>query len=338
MLKISIVVAAYNVEKYINRCIDSILNQTYKNIQIILVNDCSTDRTKDICQEYTEKDERVILVNKQINEGLSEARNSGIKEAIGDYLTFVDGDDFLDSHTIEICVKNIESTNADEVVFGSCFDKKNGRSINMDIISSKEFFTGSNDLKIYFNEAIGSLPNCKSDRNIGITPWGRVYKTKILLDNNLKFISERKYIYEDLTFFLLSSPHINSVQIITQPLYHYCENDSSLTQKYDEERFSKVKRMYEYIKETYYSEIFDQEETILRFKRQMLSYIRLSIIQLANNSKDISLIKKICLDEFTREILKDYPIRKLPLKQRVFTYLLEKRKSILLYYICHYNK
>lgn len=336
-MKISLIVAAYNVEKYIERCINSLIGQSYSDLEIVLVNDCSTDKTLDICKEYEKKDPRIVVVDKKVNQGLSEARNSGIDVASGEYLTFVDGDDFLEENTIGNCVDKLLKLNADELVFGSCFDRSNGESYKMDIISSKEFYSGQEDMKLYFNEAIGSLPSSKSDRNIGITPWGRIYKKSIIDKFNLRFISERELIYEDLTFFLISTKYFFTVSIINEPFYHYCENQGSLTQKCDLERFDKVKKMYLYIKKQYKEEIFENTETLLRFKRQMISYIRLSVMQLAQSRSGGSHIKAICNDSFTKEVLENYPINRLPLKQRIFAYLLDRKLGKLLYIVCKCN-
>lgn len=335
-MKISIVIAAYNVEKYIDRCINSMLAQSYSEIEIIIVNDKSTDATRHICERFCEKDKRIKLINKNQNEGLSAARNDGIDIATGDFITFVDGDDFIEPDTIEQCVKKIQENDVDEIVFGSCFDRRDGTSYAMDIISSTNLYRGKEGMKCYFNEALGSMPYEKNDRNIGITPWGRVYRKEIIDKNHLRFISERKLIYEDLMFLLSSTPYIKSVLIINKPLYHYCENIGSLTQKCDLNRFEKIKTMYNFIKKNYAGVIFQEKETLLRFKRLMLSYIRLSVMQIAKEKSNIGLIKKICVDEFTKEILDQYPIKKLPLKQRVFTYLLDREYVDVLQLICKF--
>ena len=94
-MKISIIVPIYNVEKYLERCINSLINQTYKNIEIILVNDGSTDNSLIICEKYKNIDSRIILVNKE-NGGLSDARNVGIDNSSGNYITFIDSDDYID--------------------------------------------------------------------------------------------------------------------------------------------------------------------------------------------------------------------------------------------------
>lgn len=334
--KVSIVVAAYNVEKYIDRCVNSLLNQIYSNIEVIIVNDASKDRTLEICKGFEKRDQRIIVVDKKENEGLSEARNSGLEIATGEYVTFVDGDDFLDERTIEECIAKLIEIDADELVFGSYFDRKDGTSIAMRIQSSQKYYSGLDEMKIYFGECLGSLPSSKSDRDIGITPWGRIYKSDVLKKNKLRFISERKYIYEDLTFFLLSTAHINSVIVYDKQFYHYCENEGSLTQRCDLQRYNKVKYMYKYIKENYSEAIFNDSQILLRFKRLMLSYIRLSIMQVAKVSNGKDLIKHICKDEFTLEILKDYPIAKLPFKQKIIAFLIRHKMIMSIRMICKF--
>lgn len=113
MLKISVIIPIYNVEQYLNECIDSVINQTYKNLEIILVDDGSKDLSGEICDTYIEKDERIIVIHKE-NGGLSDARNTGIKRATGDYLCFLDSDDFWeDSEAIERLAERISITNPD---------------------------------------------------------------------------------------------------------------------------------------------------------------------------------------------------------------------------------
>ena len=110
--KVSVIVAAYNIEKYIARCLDSILNQTYKNLEIIVVNDGSSDNTGEIIDKYSEKDIRIKVIHKE-NSGVSSARNKGLDMSTGDYIGFVDGDDTLETDMYELLVSNAIKNNAD---------------------------------------------------------------------------------------------------------------------------------------------------------------------------------------------------------------------------------
>ena len=111
-MKISVIVPVYNVENYLTRCVDSILSQTYKNIEILLIDDGSTDASGDICNEYCREDSRVSVVH-QRNGGLASARNAGIDISTGEYLTFIDSDDYVSSYYIENLVNAIKKFNAD---------------------------------------------------------------------------------------------------------------------------------------------------------------------------------------------------------------------------------
>ena len=117
MEKISIVVPIYNVEKYVKKCIESLIKQTYKNIEIILVDDGSTDSSAEIIDEYANKDSRIIAIH-QKNKGVSSARNTGLKAARGEYIGFVDPDDYVDCQMYEVMVNKLQASLADLVVCG----------------------------------------------------------------------------------------------------------------------------------------------------------------------------------------------------------------------------
>lgn len=120
MNKISVIVPIYNVEKYLPTCLNSIINQTYKNLEILLINDGSSDNSGEICENYAKMDNRIHVFHKR-NEGVSSARNLGIDLSVGDFISFVDPDDFLDLNLYEIVISNMEKYNADIICF-NCYD------------------------------------------------------------------------------------------------------------------------------------------------------------------------------------------------------------------------
>ena len=130
---ISIVLPIYNVENYIEKCMESVLNQTYKNIEIILVDDGSPDNCPIICDQYVKEDNRVKVVHKE-NGGLSDARNAGIKVANGDYITFIDSDDYVDKDYVEFLYNTIEETDADIAIGGHRVIYDSGKIIEMELI------------------------------------------------------------------------------------------------------------------------------------------------------------------------------------------------------------
>ena len=179
-VKISIIIPVYNVEKYIKQCLYSVITQTFKDIEIIVVNDGSTDNSLKILQEFAQKDKRIIIVDKK-NEGASSARNIGIEKSQGKYIYFIDSDDWIENDAIEILYKNCSE---EDIVYSNlCQYNENTKKIKQEKI---KFFTNKGEGK-YF------LINGE-----GVGPCNKLYKLSFLKENNLKFLEN--IIYEDLEF------------------------------------------------------------------------------------------------------------------------------------------
>ena len=207
--KISIIVPVYNAQKYLKRCIDSILNQTYENIQLILVNDGSTDGSLDICKESC-VDSRVSVIDKK-NEGVSSARNCGIDLACGEYIAFVDADDALNKDYINKLYKKCTQYDADIAICGYI---KNGKECLVNRKKSDEIL----DFK--------ELGRCIiSDKSIGVMPWGKLFKREII--GSIRFLQGR--IYEDDLFCFQVYSNCHKVVKINEPLYYYSENENGIT-------------------------------------------------------------------------------------------------------------
>ena len=146
--KISVIVPIYNVEKYLNQCIDSIINQTYKNIEIILVDDCSKDNSGKIADEYAKKDTRIKVLHKE-NGGLSSARNAGMNIATGEYLMFVDSDDYLFENSCQVLFEKIEKETADYVIGNYINCNENGTLWKTPIFNNEKYKSFKLDIKDY---------------------------------------------------------------------------------------------------------------------------------------------------------------------------------------------
>lgn len=167
---ISVIVPVYNVEKYLYKCIDSILGQTYKELEIILVDDGSTDNSGVICDKYEKKDNRIKVIHKK-NGGLSDARNCGLDNAIGEYIAFLDSDDWVDFKYIEILYENLRDYNADISI---C----NFRRVH----DEKELLNNHNNIILYNNiEALQQIYTNKSVQ--AIVAWNKLYKKSIFKKN-----------------------------------------------------------------------------------------------------------------------------------------------------------
>ena len=211
--KISIIVPIYNVDKYLRRCLDSIINQTYKNIEIILVNDGSKDDSLKICKEYKKKDKRVVLID-QKNAGLSMSRNNGIDIATGDYIGFIDSDDVISIYMYEYLLKSIKESNSD---ISLCPFK----AFNNDIVFSNDY----NNISIEKDEVIKEL---LIDRKISSHACDKLYKKKLF--NNIRFPKGKKY--EDIPVIYKLFLKAKNISFVDTPLYGYYLRDDSITGNY----------------------------------------------------------------------------------------------------------
>lgn len=228
--KVSVVVPIYNVEPYLVMCLESLLNQTLKEIEIILVDDGSPDNCPQICDEYAQRDSRIKVIHKK-NAGLGMARNSGIEIATGKYIAFLDSDDYVDSNMYEILYNKIETSHS-ELVF--CNNRKNlGHNKFIDIIEfDKERCFEGNDIMDLCLGTIASPPGVKKERLISFCSWKAIYINEIIQNKNIRFVSEREYASEDLPFLLLYFKECKKIVFIPDVLYTYTVNNvNSLTKQ-----------------------------------------------------------------------------------------------------------
>lgn len=214
MPKISIIVPVYNVKKYLSKCLDSLINQTLKDIEIICVNDGSTDNSLDILNEYAKKDERIVVINKE-NSGPGASRNLGIEKARGGYILFVDADDWIEKRTCEICYKRVKKYQVDMLSF--CVNKVQGNKI------SPIYYYDIKDEKIISWKDI-------SDKvfKSPFHSWHYFMKRDFLIKNNIKY-PEEIFWCEDVPFVLSCWLKVNDVCFIPDRLYNYVQQQSSIT-------------------------------------------------------------------------------------------------------------
>lgn len=224
MIKISIIIPVYNVEKYLATCLDSVINQTYKNLEILLIDDGSTDSSGLICEQYSKKDTRIKTIHKK-NGGLSDARNVGISYASGDYISFIDSDDFIDINTFTILDQYIKQYNADIITF-NYYDY-----YNKDKISPHLLF---NNLKFYSQQEFHSTftKDLFNKYEMNVTAWNKVYKRKIF--NNIKFPYGK--LFEDTFSAIYILNQCNNILVIPYTLYYYRRRSDSIIGKHIQEK------------------------------------------------------------------------------------------------------
>lgn len=212
MKKISVIVPIYNVEKYLAKCIESIIHQTYSELEIILVNDGSTDRCGKICDEYKEKDSRIQVIHKK-NGGLSDARNVGIEIASGDYVVCIDSDDYVDLDMFEYCLTELESIDADIVVCGTKIDFEDGATKikcnkNKEVLSTKE-----------------ALIKLNSFSSFDMSVCNKIFKKEIV--NGILFPVGKKS--EDYFVMFQYFNRANRILILPEAKYHYFQRANSIS-------------------------------------------------------------------------------------------------------------
>ncbi|MDE5558708.1 MAG: glycosyltransferase [Ruminococcus sp.] len=213
--KISVIIPVYRVEKYIARCLDSVINNTYQNIEIVCVNDGSPDDSLRILNAYAERDSRIVVVS-QNNGGLSSARNTGIKHSTGEYVTFIDSDDWIHPNYFEILIDSIRKEMADVAICG--FDQVEQYSNSFIVYDQKSY------AKQVFNISIDELMHDKKFKMFKVYACGVLYrKAKII-----HFFPEDVKVIEDNIFNLINLPQYKKACIINLPIYFYYFNSNSI--------------------------------------------------------------------------------------------------------------
>lgn len=238
---VSVVLPIYNVEKYLDRCVNSIINQTYKNLEIILVDDGSPDNCPTMCEEWKKRDERIKAVHKP-NAGLGMARNTGIENATGDYICFIDSDDFIDADTIETCVGRLILDKTDIAIYGYKSIGKDGTINNQAIPHCpKNLYRSKEVQEIFLPQLISPI---KGDWGIMMSSCCCLYNMKLINNTSFRFVSEREIISEDVYSLLKLYKKVESVSVINRSFYNYCLNETSLTHTYRKDRYEKIKYFY----------------------------------------------------------------------------------------------
>ncbi|MBU3111067.1 glycosyltransferase family 2 protein [Clostridium lacusfryxellense] len=309
---ISIVVPIYKVEKYLTRCINSLIHQTYKNIEIILIDDGSPDNCPQMCEKWKLKDNRIKVIHK-LNEGLGYARNSGLEIASGDYVCFFDSDDYVEMNLIEDVVNSILINGlADIIELGHKVIGTNGENVKEYIPKlDKLIYEGAEVRNCYLPELIASNPRSKYENGLNMSAWCRIYKTSTLKQVNFQFVSERDYIAEDVYSLAYLFSNINSVIVIPKSYYCYCQNEGSLTTSYKADRFEKIIAFYNELEKLCILKGYN-DEVLLRIKAPLIDFtvacLKMEVIAIKENgfSSSYNKIKQICNTPQLRSALQLY--------------------------------
>lgn len=239
---VSVIVPIYNVEAYLNRCVVSIIEQTYSKLEIILVDDGSSDNCGKMCDAWEKKDERVKVIHK-INEGLGYARNSGLDIATGEYVVFIDSDDFIKKEYIELLIERMEKYNSDLVIGGFIRKFESGKEVKNQVTEKLTVINEEDIIEKILLPVIGADTSNHKDVEREMCVWRNMYRMSIINNFNLRFVSEREFVSEDIFFNMMYFINSKKAVLIPECIYYYWNNQTSLTNTYRADRYEKYCKM-----------------------------------------------------------------------------------------------
>lgn len=331
---VSIIIPVYNVEKYLKACIESAINQDYENLEVILINDGSTDNSKKICEEYASKNTRIKFINQE-NLGVSVARNKGIDASSGKWIMFVDGDDYMEKSMVSVLVNQIRECNADIVITPPILEY-DSRKINGVIFEKDEIFEGENKDKLLLNIICRQYGNNNSSDIGAGGPWGKIYKKDFIKNNELEFKIGLKRM-QDVIFNLNAMNAASKIYYKEKYLYHYRINGSSVCLKYNPEIFNTFFDVFnEFEKFIVENKKEDSYKQALYYKK-ILMFIegcRISVMHKDNKMtifNKVKELKSIYNNEHMKEAFENVNLNILNFKMKLFVMMAKLNLFIIIY-------
>lgn len=320
--KVSIVVPVYNAQLYIEKCIESLVGQTYRNIEIILVNDGSTDKSEEIISEYVRKDKRIKLINRK-NSGVSAARNAGIAAATGKYIMFVDADDTVLENTVSDNVELIEENNGDIAIYGFCYHVTDENISKENHIEN--CFAGTTEE--FFKQWYSRLLNAEMIN----PPWNKLIRLEVIRENNIYF-DERYSICEDMAFSVDVIRKSHKV-VLNDKIYYnyYVKSTGSLVFKFYDNYFEALSNYYK--KSLEFCSLYnDNGDNIKEIDTMYTNLTVMYIKQICNNKEFTYVRKKSKMKQIfdNADFLKAMENGRLSRKKRLIRMLIRKRCYMLI--------
>lgn len=331
---VTVVIPVYNAEKYLDRCISSIVNQTYRNLEILLIDDSSPDNCPKICDDWALKDTRICVIHKK-NEGAGFARNTAIDISKGEYICFIDSDDYIHPNTIEETYSLAEKEGSDVVIFGLNSVNKDGDITNTFVPhATPGTYTDKEVVENFLPEYIAPDPNGDGSRKFYMSSCVSLYSLKMINDNKWRYVSERDIISEDVYSLLVLFSFANKVSILPKAYYYYCENTISFSRKYESDRYPKIKYFYtECVKLS--QKLGYNENIIHRLSEPYLSYtvgtLKQESVSPKSSKEKKHIIKSIIDDDILQKVLKNNKKDKVSLSRKILFFFIRNK----LYNLCY---
>lgn len=329
--KVSVIVPCYKVELYLDRCVSTLVSQTLREIEIILVDDGSPDNVPQICEAWAKRDSRIRVVHKE-NAGLGFARNTGLDCANGEYIAFIDSDDYIDVNAYEDAYKEAVLNNSEAVLWG--INKEVARNVwQKNASDCKRILEGRNVVD-FLLDIVAAPPYEKKERFEDMSVWHGIYKKTIIDTFQIRFLSERDVVCEDIPFDVEFLTKTKKVVVLDKPYSYYCLNENSLSSTFKEDKFEKFIKLYKLLNE----KLDLVENAKLRNDRFFIGFIRSYILNLCKTTKKnkLEIIKRVACDPVWEDVKKGYKPSYLPLHQRIHLWLLYKKYIKLLCAYSHF--
>lgn len=336
-LKYSVIIPVYNKEKYLDKCLESIINQSLDDFEIILINDGSTDGSPVICDKWAKLDGRISVIHKE-NEGPALARNIGLDKALGEIISFVDADDYLDPDTYLICNRELRKNNADACYFGR--RAVTAGEVVSDVVHIPKMLEYDNlqIKKEFVKFMIGALPDEAKRNYVGVSTCTVVYDRDFIERNHIRFVDVKQN--EDPIFNIIVCRYAKKIIVLPDILYNNTVGFQSLTRRYDKERFEVFKqgfletvKLAEYFPDcdhVHYRMDYKFASNVCRDIQMEMRYAKVNgyISALAH-------INHVCGDSMVREVVKRVVVTSENTKRMLLLKLIRNRMAIFIwmYYI-----
>lgn len=339
--KVSIIVPIYNMEKYIQRCLDSIIEQTLKHIEIIAINDGSTDGTASILEAYKKKDSRITVVHQQ-NEGVASARNEGIRLANGKYIGFVDPDDWVSRDMYETLFEEAEQESAD-IVMCTYIREYGTHSLKKNFNQPLKVCYRNEDVQMQvMRRLVGPIDDELASPELldaWGTVWSKLYRANILKSNDI-FFTDLKLIgtNEDSLFNIEATYYAKAFVFINKPYYHYWKaNEQSITSGYKPQLHNQWVHLYQLIEQFLQGKNVDETFKTALANRISLNVLGLGLNELSHSNTKSALQKMKTLRQLLNEHHINHPLAQLKIKHLPFVwkvfFLCAKYKQAVALYI-----
>ena len=333
---ISIIIPIYNAEAYLSQCLDSLTNQTYFDLDIICINDGSTDSSRKILANYAQKDYRIRIFDSS-NHGVSEARNIGIKEAKGEWTMFVDSDDWIETDYCQKFIQQAEKTlYKTDLIIGGYWREYHSQQLPKYPWSKKEIFFDERNIQSLIYRFLSPIDEDRvaPDKLNALSPvWGKLYRTSLIQENGLTFTSTKEIGTEDLLFNICYLKYIKTAIYTPMLLYHYRKNNVSFTSVYKPCLFEQWQLLFKKIQAEIDFLPYDNLTESLNIRKA------LCIINLGLNitfspqcfvSKRIELKNILCSDWYNNAVIQ-LPLNGMPPHWKLFfNFAKRKNASVLL--------